>query len=117
MAFKLGGTAQLPPIVPGLPIPEPPPLTATEEEIDNGRLVFAHYCAVCHGGGVKGGGVLPDLRHMVAGKHLVFEDIVLGGILKERGMVSFADVLSREEVRDIQAYIISRAHDTYEGGG
>lgn len=116
LAFKLGGTAQLPPIEPDLPIPEPPPLTATEEEVENGRLVYARYCSVCHGGGVKGGGVLPDLRHMVAGKYLVFEDIVLGGILKDRGMVSFADVISREEVRDIQGYIIARAHDTYAGG-
>ena len=32
------------------------------------------------------GGVLPDLRYMAITKlHMVFEDIVLGGILKETG--------------------------------
>jgi quinohemoprotein ethanol dehydrogenase len=52
---------------------------------------------------------------MVPEKHLVFEDIVLGGILKDLGMVSFADVISREEARDVQAYIIERAHATRTG--
>ncbi len=115
LAFKLGGKLELPELVPDLPMPEPPPQTATAEEIDNGRLVYARYCAVCHGGGVRGGGVLPDLRYLIPGKHLVFEDIVLGGILKDLGMVSFADVISREEARDVHAYIIERAHATYPG--
>jgi PQQ-dependent dehydrogenase (methanol/ethanol family) len=115
LAFKLGGTKQLPELLPDAPIPDPPPRTASEEEVENGRLVYARYCGVCHGNGVRGGGVLPDLRYMVPEKHLVFEDIVLGGILKDLGMVSFADVISREEARDVQAYIIERAHATRTG--
>ena len=47
---------------------------------------------------------------MPTGMHLVFEDIVLGGIMKERGMVGFADVLSQEDVADIQQYVIQQAH-------
>lgn len=110
LTFKLGGEAELPPIEPPESIPEPPELDATEEQIAQGKAVYHRYCGVCHGAGVKGGGVIPDLRHMAPGKHLVFEDIVLGGILEDRGMVSFDDVLTKQDVQDIQAYVISEAH-------
>jgi len=46
---------------------------------------------------------------MVPGKYLVFEDIVLGGILKDRGMVSFADVLTEEDTSDLEQYVIAEA--------
>lgn len=110
LTFKLGGKLRLPPIKPATPIPKPPPLMASAEEIVHGKAKYHVYCSVCHGPGVKGGGVIPDLRHMPEGKHLVFEDIVLGGILKDRGMVSFADVLAKEDSKAIQAYVISEAH-------
>ena len=54
--------------------------------------------------------MLPDLRYMAPGKHFVFEDIVLGGILAERGMVSFSGSLSKEETKSVHQYIISEAH-------
>ena len=111
LTFKLGGSAQLPVPPANGPIPEPPPrLGATDEQLRHGKVVYHKYCGVCHGPGLKSGGVIPDLRHVVAGKHLVFEDIVLGGILKDRGMVSFSDVLTKADVFDVQAYVIDGAH-------
>ncbi len=114
LTFKLGGDLKLPPVEPDIPMPEPPPLEATPEQLANGKAVYHQYCGVCHGPGVKSGGVLPDLRYMPQGKHLVFEDIVLGGILKDRGMVSFADVMDEEDVADIQRYVIQQANHLWE---
>jgi len=111
LTYKLGGDLELPPVEPDLAIPEPPPLEGTAEQIAHGKAVYHQYCGVCHGPGAKGGGVLPDLRHMPSGKHLVFEDIVLGGILKDRGMVSFSDVMNQQDVADIQRYVIQEAHN------
>jgi len=54
---------------------------------------------------------VPDLRYMNAEKHEMWMGIVLGGLYRDKGMVSFADVLSAEEATAIQAFIIERAND------
>lgn len=111
LTYKLGGTEELPPVLDVAKVlPEPPPIEATDDEIAHGKFVYHKYCGVCHGPGVRSGGVLPDLRYMVPGKHIVFEDIVLGGILQERGMVSFASSLTKEDSRAVHQYVISEAH-------
>ncbi len=111
LTFKLGGKLSLPEVtIPPAVLPDPPALQTTDEQLARGKGLYHQYCGVCHGPGVRAGGVLPDLRYMASGKHLVFEDIVLGGILKERGMVSFADVMNQEDVQSIHQYVISEAH-------
>lgn len=40
----------------------------------------------------------------------VWQQVVLEGSLRSRGMVSFDQVLNKEEVRAIQSYVIARAH-------
>lgn len=114
LTFKLGGTKTLPPIVPDGPLPPVPELTASAEEIQHGKEVFHTYCGVCHGPGVKGGGVIADLRFMGTDKHALFNDIVLGGVFKSIGMVSFADVLTEQDAKDVQAYVLSEAHKLRE---
>ncbi len=111
LTYKLGGKMELPPLneQPST-LPEPPPIEASNEQIAEGKFIYHKYCGVCHGPGVRAGGVLPDLRYMAPGKHFVFEDIVLGGILAERGMVSFSGSLSKEETKSLHQYIISEAH-------
>ncbi len=110
LTYKLGSQENLPPIPEGPDaILDPPELTGTPEQIAHGKAIYHQYCSVCHGPGLKSGGVLPDLRYMVPGKYLVFEDIVLGGILKDRGMVSFADVLTEEDTSDLEQYVIAEA--------
>ena len=37
---------------------------------------------------------MPDLRHLTAEKHEVFDNIVRGGVLKPHGMPGFSDLLS-----------------------
>ena len=111
LTYKLGGEVELPVLDETVArVPEPPPLEATKEVLVRGKAVYHRYCGVCHGPGVKSGGVLPDLRYMARSKHQVFEEIVRGGVLKDRGMVSFADVLTREDSSAVQQYVISEAH-------
>jgi quinohemoprotein ethanol dehydrogenase len=111
LTYKLGGELALPAVLDVAKVlPEPPPIEATDEEIAHGKFLYTKYCGVCHGPGVRSGGVLPDLRYMAPGKHIVFEDIVLGGILKSQGMVSFASSLTKEDSRAVHQYVISEAH-------
>ena len=109
LAFKLGGIDKLPPIPASAPIPAPPEQHATLEQIADGKVLYHQYCGVCHGPGVKGGGVLPDLRHMQPAKHLAFKEIVVDGALKDLGMVGFSDVITEDDAVGIQGYIISEA--------
>ena len=110
LTFKLGGKVDLPAIEPAAPIPEPPVLTASAEQIAHGKIKYAQYCGVCHGAGVKSGGVIPDLRHTQPAKHMAFREIVIDGILRDSGMVGFKDVLTEDDVTAIQGYVISEAH-------
>ncbi len=111
LAFKLDGAAKLPPPPPAPPLPEPPALNAPKAVIARGRRLYHEVCGVCHGGGVMAGGVISDLRYMDEATHEAFNDIVLGGLYEEKGMASFADLLSEEDAAAIHAYIIKRAND------
>jgi quinohemoprotein ethanol dehydrogenase len=119
LVFRLGASKQLPPLLPAPPVPDPPPLRASEETVQRGAKVFATTCAQCHGqlavGGVK------DLRQMTRETHAQFNDIVLKGIRKEKGMASFASLLSADEVEAVHAYVIARAQEDWgrgdSGGG
>jgi quinohemoprotein ethanol dehydrogenase len=48
----------------------------------------------------------PDLRFMSMTTHQQFEAIVLGGARADRGMASFADVVSVDDAQSIHAYVI-----------
>ena len=111
LAFKLGGKLTLPPLPEAAPIPDPPPLRASEATIRKGAELFGSTCAQCHGqlavGGVK------DLRFMTRESHTAFNDIVLKGLRADKGMASFANLLSVADVDAIHAYVISRAHEDW----
>jgi quinohemoprotein ethanol dehydrogenase len=111
LVFKLGGKLQLPPLAPAAPVPDPPPLRASEDEITRGAKLFADTCSRCHGqlaiGGVK------DLRQMTRETHAEFNDIVLKGTRVQKGMAGFANLLSERDVNDIHGYVISRAHEDW----
>jgi PQQ-dependent dehydrogenase (methanol/ethanol family) len=114
MTFKLGGQAQLPPVARPRRLPEPPPQTASREEVAQGAKLYHHYCVYCHGPGAIGHPNLADLRYMDAETHRSFDAIVLGGALRDRGMVSFAGLVSPEQSRLIHAYLIELGHNTRE---
>ena len=117
LTFKLGSTGRLPDIEAPMLQADPPPRVEDEVLIALGKQRYADRCMVCHGDGVVGGGVVPDLRYMDVEKHQMWQGIVLGGLHRERGMVSFAGALTPEESTAIQAFVIERAHQMLEAGG
>jgi quinohemoprotein ethanol dehydrogenase len=110
LAFKLGGQAAMPRIAErNNVIPEQPPVTATAAELENGKYKYGSTCMVCHGALVVSGGVTPDLRMLTAEKHAIFKEIVYDGVIHGAGMPRLGDLLTEQDVRDIHAYIITRA--------
>jgi quinohemoprotein ethanol dehydrogenase len=108
LVFKLGGTAVLPATAPRA-VPPPPRQTASAETVAKGEAAYNKTCRICHGGNLISGGMTPDLRFMSAETHQQFEAIVLGGARAERGMASFADVVSVDDTEAIHAYIIAES--------
>jgi quinohemoprotein ethanol dehydrogenase len=113
LAFKLGGTAQLPPIPPPPARSAPPRLTAGEAQIKAGEAAYLKTCAQCHGENVVSNNTIPDLRNMTPETHAQFDDIVLRGTRASKGMVSFADLLTAQDSDAIHAYVIARAWDDW----
>jgi quinohemoprotein ethanol dehydrogenase len=114
LVYKLDGKATLPPapkVEP--PVLRPPPSKASAEEIKRGEATFQRFCAACHGDVAVSGGVIPDLRYSSAlSSDQLFSSIVLGGLLKKQGMVSFAKELTRDDVKSIRSYVIFRANQS-----
>lgn len=112
LAFKLGGTATLPPLSELESIPAPPPLLEVSDQIiKNGSELYGRFCSNCHGADARGGGVIKDLRHMNSETHGLFKDIVLKGTMEELGMGNFSDDLSETDADAIHAYLIFRANE------
>ena len=113
-AFKLGGTAAMPPPgPPPRPISEPPPDVATAATVGAGKATYHRYCGTCHGDSAVSSGVLPDLRQSAyLSEADTFTRLVREGMLADRGMFAFGAELSAEDVAQIRAYVIHRAHET-----
>jgi quinohemoprotein ethanol dehydrogenase len=112
LAFKLGGKAPMPKIAEkNAAIPEPPQVEATAAQLENGKYAYMRTCMVCHGALVVSGGVVPDLRMLPAEKHALFKEIVYDGVIHGAGMPRLGDLVTEQDVRDIQAYIVSRAKE------
>jgi mono/diheme cytochrome c family protein len=99
---------------PSLPIPITPPEDyGTEEQIATGASLYERYCSGCHGITAVSGGVLPDLRHSaIIADAAAWSGIVLGGARQDKGMVSFALVLSEEDAEAIRLFVIHRANES-----
>jgi quinohemoprotein ethanol dehydrogenase len=114
LTFAIGGTVP-PPLV--SPLHDQPPVPALPnptdaQQVKEGGDLFHRWCAVCHGIGAVSGGVLPDLRYSSGATHESFSDIVLGGIYLSKGMPSFAGRVSQSDLAKIQAYVVSRSHES-----
>ena len=113
IAFRVnGGAARTPPAVVVPPLPEHEYVVNAERTVvESGQALYLRYCARCHGvswDGVSSG--YPNLVRMPAQTHAIFEQIVLGGTLRNGGMASFSDVLNRSQVIAIQAYLQSETN-------
>jgi quinohemoprotein ethanol dehydrogenase len=114
LVFKLGGESDVP-----LPekrhpeIPQPPALEGNAQQIAAGKKTYHRNCAVCHGLLAVGSYSIKDLRYSDKSIHDIYPNIVLDGIFAAKGMASFADLLEREDVDNIQAYVLSEAWKHY----
>ncbi|MFI5305871.1 MAG: PQQ-dependent dehydrogenase, methanol/ethanol family [Polyangiales bacterium] len=115
LAFRLGGTASLPPVPPAQQPTKPPARFGEQAQLGVGALVYGGYCSVCHGPAVVAAGVLPDLRWspMIASPD-AWHKVVLEGTRQKQGMVSFAQVLTPELAELVRAFVVSRANDSYQ---
>jgi quinohemoprotein ethanol dehydrogenase len=114
LAFRLGGTAQLPPL-PERPLPTPPNSAASADTISRGASVFAANCRICHGTGAISGGMTPDLRYLSPATHAAFTDIVLNGARSLKGMPPFSGRLTEADVDALHAYLIDESQRLIEG--
>lgn len=110
LVFKAGGEEKLPPVVEPEYHFDPPPLTASAEEVAAGKQLYSQFCMVCHGDGAVGNHVTPDLRMASRETHDDWLAIVVGGMHWQQGMVGFADVLTPAQATQIEYYVIDRAH-------
>ncbi len=111
LAFKLGGKAAMPRVAAkNAGIPQQPKLDATDARLANGASKYMATCMVCHGALGISGGVVPDLRMLTAEKHAIFKEVVYDGVTHGAGMPRMGDLLTEQDVRDIQAYLVMRAN-------
>ncbi len=112
VTFKVGGEKELPPVQ--MVQRDLTPKAAsfgTAEQIQSGLVHYSRNCMVCHGPFVQSSGVLPDLRWSeYSGDKELWDEVLHDGALQENGMVSFADVLSDEEMENVRAYVLNQAH-------
>ena len=111
LAFKVGGTAELPPLdMDGKKqIPDLSRANATGDATV-GRTRYDQICASCHGVDAISATAIPDLRYAPSLiDAAAFKAIVLDGARKDKGMVSFATVLDAVDAEAIRAYLVSRA--------
>jgi quinohemoprotein ethanol dehydrogenase len=106
IVFKLDGR---PPRTPPLRQPAthnaPPPVTTADRALaPKGQGLYLANCARCHAYGGPAGN-FPSVWNLSGDKHAAFDDIVLGGALNYAGMASFTDILSKDDVHAIHAFL------------
>lgn len=111
LTYKLGGKAKLPEAkLEPMPLPEPPEVTATAEQLAMGRELYHGVCAVCHGVAAISSPLVPDLRYMSTQTHKNFQAIVSGARAVE-GMPPFGHVLPPDQIELIRQYLAKLSHD------
>ena len=118
VAFKLGGGAALPPD-PGLaPRPSVPAYRPAAALIAKGKTRYARLCGRCHGLNMLSANIVPDLRRSAA---LADKDawaaIVIGGSLRQQGMIGWSRYLNSEDAEAIRAYVTDEARKLALSGG
>jgi alcohol dehydrogenase (cytochrome c)/quinohemoprotein ethanol dehydrogenase len=111
LVFKLGGQAKLPaPPEVEEPALKPPPSRASAATIHRGERVYQQFCSRCHGDVAVSGGLLPDLRYSSTLDSDQWFYVVMDGLLKSNGMVSFKQDISRQDAAAAREYVIFRAN-------
>ena len=113
LTFALGATGSF--VAKPFGHTEPPrpaiTLNASPNVVKEGVGLYNANCMGCHGFNAVAGPI-PDLRYASKEVHDQFEQIVVGGQREILGMPSFKKILNADQVRAIQAYVLSRAAES-----
>ncbi len=118
LVFKLDGTAKLPPTAPPsweVNAVDDPSLALNPADVAAGRQLFSA-CAGCHGGGAESAGAPgPDLRESPIALNVdALYRVLHEGAFLRSGMPRYEE-LTREDVRQLHAYIRDRARAAING--
>ena len=115
LVFRLGGgETPLPPKQEMVGVPKPPVKQLSDQAIAKGKVLYTHYCVLCHSGfGKKHRSQFPDLGKMSDETHGQFDKIVLDGAFSAYGMAGFSDILNKEDAEAIHDFIISNQREIY----
>ena len=116
LVYRLGGTAELPALESNESTLSPPVENADATTLAKGHALFANFCSDCHGARAHGGGVVPDLRSSGLLASDAWFEVVLGGVLKNEGMASFANVLDHNQAAQVRSWVISVAQTDKAAG-
>ena len=108
LAYKLGGTAELPEPNARTRTLEPIDASLDRAQVEEGMQIFHSFCAVCHGPLAIGGGTIPDLRRAAPGVYDMLPQILIEGALSAKGMPSFAGYIDRDGAAAVRAYLLDR---------
>jgi quinohemoprotein ethanol dehydrogenase len=92
-------------------------LTATAEQIRQGKELYGGFCAVCHGIAASSGGAIADLRYSTPAVLGNYRNIVLEGAYLELGMPSFKGKMTAEELEAIRAFVLSQRAKLMKAAG
>jgi quinohemoprotein ethanol dehydrogenase len=110
VAFKLGGTAQLP--------ADPPPagpMVVVDEQfpaatVQHGSDLYVEFCGRCHGLGTRGSNVVPDLRRSsLLANSAQWKSVVEDGALAANGMIAWKALMPEGAAETIRAYVATEA--------
>ncbi|CAA0106982.1 Quinohemoprotein alcohol dehydrogenase ADH IIB [Zhongshania aliphaticivorans] len=117
LVFKIGGHTNLPDDKRATLEIQASTLLGDPAAITKGFEIYDRYCINCHGAGAVGGGVIPDLRFSGFNRAPnAWLSVVRDGILESRGMVSYKDELSDEDIESVRQYILERAKYAKDSG-
>jgi alcohol dehydrogenase (cytochrome c)/quinohemoprotein ethanol dehydrogenase len=100
----------LPPVPEDKRVLHPPAVQGDAATLAAGGRLYGQYCARCHGQDAQGNGVLPDLRYSTYLNNFSWYDIVVRGAMQRTGMVSFGNMITRDDATAIREYVISQAN-------
>lgn len=109
MVFKLGGTKQVQPVAD--PVLAPIDVTGVTSTGDPraGAIEYVNTCSGCHGANASNP-YIADLRRSAALKDpALWQSIVIDGVLKDSGMVSFKPIMTPARAEDVRTYVLEQA--------
>jgi len=106
VAFKLDGTATLPPDPPPAGPMRPTQEAFPDAQVAQGKELYVLRCARCHGLETRSSNVIPDLRRSAAlADAKLWKSIVEDGAMANTGMIAWKPFLPEGGAEAIRAYV------------